>query len=179
MRPGLALQDIHPAVQAGVNTGNLEALVALYAEDARMITPDRSVAEGLDAIRELWKTVLAMNATMTVQTPTSSSWESLRCSATPGRRAPATRKCRQSPARWRGEDPTDAGCTSSTTRSQPSTHRTMSRTRTTRQRRWHEACLLRRAHLAALWAPEEGPGRQARYVLNHPKDDCHAPLVQG
>jgi uncharacterized protein (TIGR02246 family) len=63
MRPGLALQDIHPAVQAGVNTGNLEALVALYAEDARMITPDGSVAEGLDAIRELWKTVLAMNAT--------------------------------------------------------------------------------------------------------------------
>jgi uncharacterized protein (TIGR02246 family) len=68
MRPGLALQDIHPAVEAGVNTGNLEALVALYAEDARMITPDGSVAQGLDAIRELWKTVLAMNATMTVQT---------------------------------------------------------------------------------------------------------------
>ena len=68
MRPGRALQDIHPAVEAGVNTGDLEALVALYAEDARMITPDGSVAEGLDAIRELWKTVLAMNATMTVQT---------------------------------------------------------------------------------------------------------------
>jgi uncharacterized protein (TIGR02246 family) len=68
MRAGLALQDIHPAVQAGVNTGDLETLVALYAEDARMITPDGSVAQGLDAIRELWKAVLAMNATMTVQT---------------------------------------------------------------------------------------------------------------
>ena len=68
MRAGLALQDIHPAVEAGVNQGDLEALIALYAEDARMVTLDGSVAEGLDAIREQWKAVLAMNGTITVQT---------------------------------------------------------------------------------------------------------------
>lgn len=68
MATGQALTDIHAEVEAGVNSRDLDRLMALYADDARMVTMDGSVAEGLDGIREQWAAVLAMEGTMTVQT---------------------------------------------------------------------------------------------------------------
>jgi uncharacterized protein (TIGR02246 family) len=68
MTTGLALADIHAAVEEGVNDRDLDRLVELYAEDARMVTMDGSIAEGLDAIREQWAGLLAMEGSMTLQT---------------------------------------------------------------------------------------------------------------
>jgi uncharacterized protein (TIGR02246 family) len=65
---GHALADIHPAVEEGVNNRDLDRLMALYAEDARMVTMDGSIAEGRDAIREQWAWLLAQEGHMTLQT---------------------------------------------------------------------------------------------------------------
>jgi uncharacterized protein (TIGR02246 family) len=67
MASGHRLTDIHPAVEAGVNNRDLEGLMALYADDARMVTMEGAVAEGLDAIRGQWAGVLAMDGRMTVE----------------------------------------------------------------------------------------------------------------
>jgi len=67
MARGLALNEIHPAVEAGVNDRDLDGLMALYADEARMVTMDGSVAEGRDAIREQWAAILAMDGRMTVE----------------------------------------------------------------------------------------------------------------
>jgi uncharacterized protein (TIGR02246 family) len=61
-------QAIHRAVEELFNAKDLEGLVALYEKDARMVSPDGSVAEGIDAIREQWQGFLAMNVQMTVRT---------------------------------------------------------------------------------------------------------------
>ena len=45
-------QAIHRAVEQLFNAKDLEGLIELYEKDARMVTPDGSVAEGVDAIRE-------------------------------------------------------------------------------------------------------------------------------
>jgi uncharacterized protein (TIGR02246 family) len=68
MSSGQALTDIHPAVEEGINSRDLERLVALYAEDARLVTMDGSVAEGRDAIREQYAGFLAMEGRVTVRT---------------------------------------------------------------------------------------------------------------
>jgi ketosteroid isomerase-like protein len=47
-------QDLHRAVEAAFNDGDVDALVALYEPDARMLRDDGTAAEGLDAIREIW-----------------------------------------------------------------------------------------------------------------------------
>jgi uncharacterized protein (TIGR02246 family) len=60
--------DIHRAVEEAFNAQDLEGLVSLYEKDARMATPDGSVAEGIDAIREQWQGFLAMNGRMTLKT---------------------------------------------------------------------------------------------------------------
>jgi ketosteroid isomerase-like protein len=39
---GVALSDIHPSVEAGVNNQDLDGLMALYAPDATMVLPDGS-----------------------------------------------------------------------------------------------------------------------------------------
>jgi uncharacterized protein (TIGR02246 family) len=67
MARGHRLTDIHPAVEAGVNNRDLDGLMALYADDARMVTMEGAIAEGLDAIREQWAGVLAMDGRMTVE----------------------------------------------------------------------------------------------------------------
>jgi uncharacterized protein (TIGR02246 family) len=67
MASGHRLTDIHPAVEAGVNNRDLDGLMALYADDARMVTMEGAIAEGLDAIREQWAGVLAMDGRMTVE----------------------------------------------------------------------------------------------------------------
>jgi uncharacterized protein (TIGR02246 family) len=68
MAHGIALADIHPAVEAGVNEQDLEALVALYDRDAAMVLLDGSTVTGEDAIREQWAGILEMKGRMTVRT---------------------------------------------------------------------------------------------------------------
>ena len=67
MTRGVELTAIHPAVEAGVNNQDLDGLMALYAPDASMVVLDGSTATGLEAIREQWSGVLAMNGQMTVR----------------------------------------------------------------------------------------------------------------
>ena len=61
-------QAIHRAVEEAFNAKDLDGLVALYETDARMVTPDGSVAVGIEAIREQWQSILAMNVPMRVRT---------------------------------------------------------------------------------------------------------------
>ncbi len=60
--------DIHSAVEQAFNAGDLDRLIRLYEKDARMVTPNGSVVEGVDAIREQWQGFLAMNGQMTLKT---------------------------------------------------------------------------------------------------------------
>ncbi len=64
---GIALADIHPSVEAGVNHQDLDGLVALYAPDATMVLPDGSTVTGTEAIREQWAGLLAMEGRMTLR----------------------------------------------------------------------------------------------------------------
>jgi uncharacterized protein (TIGR02246 family) len=64
---GIALADIHPAVEAGVNNQDLDALTALYAPDASMVVLDGSTVTGTEAIREQWAGVLEMKGQMTLR----------------------------------------------------------------------------------------------------------------
>lgn len=68
MRPGTPLAAIHPAVEAGFNHRDIDALVALYAEDATMLLPDGSTVTGLPAIREGWSGFLAAGGQLTLRT---------------------------------------------------------------------------------------------------------------
>ena len=67
MARGIALADIHPAVEAGVNNQDLDALMALYEPDASMVMLDGSTATGTEAIREQWASVLEMKGQMTLR----------------------------------------------------------------------------------------------------------------
>jgi uncharacterized protein (TIGR02246 family) len=60
--------DIHSAVEQAFNAGDLDRLIGLYEKDARMVTPDGSVVEGVDAIGEQWQGFLAMKGQMTLKT---------------------------------------------------------------------------------------------------------------
>jgi ketosteroid isomerase-like protein len=42
-------QDLHRAVEAAFNDGDVDALVALYEPDARMLRDDGTAAEGIEA----------------------------------------------------------------------------------------------------------------------------------
>jgi uncharacterized protein (TIGR02246 family) len=68
MTSGVPLADIHPAVEAGVNDADLDALVALYEPGAVMVLPDGSSVTGTDAIREQYAGILAMQGRMSVRT---------------------------------------------------------------------------------------------------------------
>src|ERR671938_1515463 len=67
MAGGVALEDIHPSVEAGVNNQDLDGLMALYAPDATAVLPDGSTVTGTDAIREQWAGLLAMKGHMTLR----------------------------------------------------------------------------------------------------------------
>jgi uncharacterized protein (TIGR02246 family) len=67
MARGIALADIHPAVEAGVNNQDLNALMALYAPDASLVVLDGSTVSGTEAIREQWASLLEMKGRMTVR----------------------------------------------------------------------------------------------------------------
>ncbi len=64
---GIALADIHPSVEAGVNNQDLDGLMALYAPDATMVLPDGSTVTGTEAIREQWAGLLAMKGRMALR----------------------------------------------------------------------------------------------------------------
>lgn len=51
--------DLHSAVQAAYNGGDVEALVRLYEADAWLFGPEGPV-QGLDAIRAVWAGFVAM-----------------------------------------------------------------------------------------------------------------------
>jgi ketosteroid isomerase-like protein len=67
MTRGVALADIHPSVERGVNGQDLDGLMALYAPEARLVLPDGSTANGTEAIREQWAGLLEMKGRMTVR----------------------------------------------------------------------------------------------------------------
>jgi ketosteroid isomerase-like protein len=67
MARGVALADIHPSVEAGVNNQDLDGLMALYAPDAAMVLPDGSTVTGTEAIREQWAGLLSMGGQMTLR----------------------------------------------------------------------------------------------------------------
>ncbi len=67
MPRGVALADIHPAVEVGVNNQDLDGLMALYAPDAAMVLPNGSTVTGTEAIREQWAGLLAMEGRMTLR----------------------------------------------------------------------------------------------------------------
>jgi uncharacterized protein (TIGR02246 family) len=67
MARGVALVDIHPAVEAGVNNQDLDGLMALYAPDASMVLPDGSTVTGTEAIREQWRGFLEMKGRMALR----------------------------------------------------------------------------------------------------------------
>jgi uncharacterized protein (TIGR02246 family) len=67
MARGVALADIHPAVEAGINDQDLDGLVALYAPDATMIGLDGTTVTGTEAIREQYAAVLEMKGRITVR----------------------------------------------------------------------------------------------------------------
>ena len=68
MTHGLALKDIHPAVETTVNNADVQGFLALYAPDACMVLPDGSTITGHEAIREQATQLFAMNGRMTVTT---------------------------------------------------------------------------------------------------------------
>jgi uncharacterized protein (TIGR02246 family) len=67
MARGVALEEIHPAVEARANDHDRDGLMALYAPHATMVLLDGSTATGLEAIREQWSGFLAMNGQMTIR----------------------------------------------------------------------------------------------------------------
>jgi len=67
MPRGVALADIHPSVEAGVNNRDLDGLMALYAPDASLVLPDGSTITGTQAIREAYAGFIEMGGRMTVR----------------------------------------------------------------------------------------------------------------
>jgi ketosteroid isomerase-like protein len=60
--------DLHSAVEAGLNAGDLDALVALYEPDAQLLGEDGAAAVGHDAIREAYTGLVAFGGRLSVTT---------------------------------------------------------------------------------------------------------------
>src|SRR3954454_4494989 len=60
--------ELHAKVQAAFNAGDVDALVALYEPDARMFHDNGTVAEGVDAIREVWAGFTALGGQIAMTT---------------------------------------------------------------------------------------------------------------
>lgn len=60
--------DLHQRVQTALNDGDVARLVDLYEPDARMVRDDGSVAEGLDAIRDIWAGLVAVGGEINMTT---------------------------------------------------------------------------------------------------------------
>jgi ketosteroid isomerase-like protein len=59
---------VHEAVEAAFNSGDVDALVALYEPDAGLVRDDGSVASGLDEIRAEWSALIALGGQVTLVT---------------------------------------------------------------------------------------------------------------
>jgi uncharacterized protein (TIGR02246 family) len=68
MASGLALQDIHAAVERTVNDGDVEGFAALYTADACLVGPDGATVVGPEAIRGAMTPLFALRGRMTVTT---------------------------------------------------------------------------------------------------------------
>lgn len=64
MKPG----DLHPAVERAFNAGDVDGLIELYEDDARMVRDDGSVARGTDEIRDIWSGFVAFGGRITMAT---------------------------------------------------------------------------------------------------------------
>jgi ketosteroid isomerase-like protein len=60
--------DLHAAVEKAFNASDLDALVALYEPDARLLAEDGEAAEGLDAIREAWAGLTGLGGQISMTT---------------------------------------------------------------------------------------------------------------
>lgn len=60
--------DLHRAVEAGLNNGDVDALVALYEPEAHFLGEDGATAVGLDAIRDVYTTLVAFGGRISVTT---------------------------------------------------------------------------------------------------------------
>ncbi|MGY1592541.1 YybH family protein [Geodermatophilus sp. SYSU D00708] len=67
MARGVALEDIHPAVEAGFNAQDADALVALYEPDATLVMVDGTTVTGTEAIREQYVGMLQFGGRMAVR----------------------------------------------------------------------------------------------------------------
>jgi len=61
-------EDMHKLFTAAFNTGNLEALMALYEPDAQVVPQPGQITSGHEAIRQALRLYLAMKGTMQVTT---------------------------------------------------------------------------------------------------------------
>jgi ketosteroid isomerase-like protein len=68
MEVGVDAMELHRQVEAAFNGGDVDALMALYVDDAQMVRDDGSVACGLDAIREIWAGFVALRGRITMRT---------------------------------------------------------------------------------------------------------------
>jgi uncharacterized protein (TIGR02246 family) len=68
MEVGVDAVELHRRVEEAFNIGDVDALMALYDDDAQMVRDDGSVASGLDAIREIWTGFVALRGRITTHT---------------------------------------------------------------------------------------------------------------
>lgn len=52
--------ELHRRVEQAFNAGDVDALVALYEPDARMVRDDQGVARGVEEIRAVWAGFVAL-----------------------------------------------------------------------------------------------------------------------
>lgn len=59
---------LHSATEDAFNRGDLDALVALYDEDASLVEMDGSVARGLDGVRRVWADFVGLGGRISMTT---------------------------------------------------------------------------------------------------------------
>ena len=64
----MGAEDLHGAVEKAVNSGDVDALVALYEPDACLLGPAGEQSVGLDAIRATWDEMLAVGGSVAMTT---------------------------------------------------------------------------------------------------------------
>jgi ketosteroid isomerase-like protein len=60
--------ELHHQVEDAFNVGDIDALVALYEEDALMVRDDGATVAGHDAIREIWAGFVALGGRIAMKT---------------------------------------------------------------------------------------------------------------
>jgi len=64
----MGAEDLHGVVKKAVNTGDVDALVALYETDACLLGPAGEQSVGLEAIRATWEEILASGGSVAMTT---------------------------------------------------------------------------------------------------------------